>query len=272
MNYRHAFHAGNAADCLKHAVLVWVLRALARKDKPFFVLDTHAGVGRYDLDDVPARRTGEASRGIFRLLDDPPAALADYVRVVRGTGVYPGSPAIVAALLRPGDRAVACELHPEDAAALRSNFRGQAQVSVHLRDGYEAIGAFLPPPERRGLTLVDPPYEEADEYERLLAAMREAHRRFPPGVILAWYPIKHRAPVRALHAAIGAAGLRDVVAAELFLREPLDAARLNGSGLVVVNPPFRFEAAIAPVLAALLQRLGDREPGEGTALLRLADE
>ncbi len=272
MNYRHAYHAGNAADCLKHAVLVWVLRALARKEKPFFVLDTHAGVGRYDLDDVPARRTGEASRGIFRLLDDPPPALADYVDVVRAAGLYPGSPAIVAALLRPGDRAAACELHPEDAAALRQNFRGHAQISVHLRDGYEAIGAFLPPAERRGLTLIDPPYEETDEYERLLAGLREAHRRFASGIILAWYPIKHRAPVRALHAAIAGAGLRDVVAAELFLREPLDAARLNGSGLIVVNPPFRFEAEMAPILAALLGRLGDRELGEGTALMRLADE
>ena len=272
MNYRHAFHAGNAADCLKHAVLVWVLRALARKGKPFFVLDTHAGVGRYDLDDTPARRTGEAARGIFRLLDDPPAALADYVDVVRATGLYPGSPAIVAALLRPGDRAAACELHPEDAAELRRNFRADGQVSVHLRDGYEAIGAFLPPPERHGLTLIDPPYEAADEYEHLLAGLREAQRRFPSGVILAWYPIKHRAPVRALHAAIGGAGLRDVVACELFLREPLDAARLNGSGLIAVNPPFRFETEIPPVLDALLERLGDREPGEGTALLRLADE
>ena len=271
MNYRHAFHAGNAADCLKHAVLVWVLRALARKDKPFFVLDTHAGVGRYDLDDVPARRTGEASRGIFRLLDDPPAALADYVGVVRAAGLYPGSPAIVAELMRPGDRAVACELHPEDAAALRRHFRGQPQISVHLRDGYEAVRAFLPPPERRGLTLIDPPYEDPDEYARLLASLREAHRRFASGVILAWYPIKHRAPVRALHTALGGAGLPDVVAAELLLREPLDAARLNGSGLVVVNPPHRFEAEVAPILAALLDRLGDREPGEGTALLRLSD-
>ena len=127
-------------------------------------------------------------------------------------------------------------------------------------------------PIRRGLTLIDPPYEATDEYDGLLDALREAHRRFASGVILAWYPIKHRAPVRALHAAVAGAGLRDVVAAELLLREPLDAARLNGSGLIVVNPPFRFEAETAPILAALLDRLGNREPGEGTALLRLADE
>ncbi len=272
MNYRHAFHAGNEADCLKHAILVWLLRALARKPKPFFVLDTHAGTGRYDLHGEEATRTGEAARGILRLLADPPAALADYLGVVRSLTPYPGSPAIIAALLRPGDRAVACELHPEDHAALRRNLGHDPRIGVHLRDGYEAVGAFLPPPERRGLTLIDPPYEAADEYDRVIAALRTAQARFPGGTVAAWYPIKHRAPVRALHAAVRAAGLRDVVAAELWLREPLDPARLNGSGLLVRNPPYLFEAEIPPLLDALLHRLGNREPGEGTALIRLADE
>ena len=272
MNYRHAYHAGNAADCLKHAVLVWVLRALARKEKPFFVLDTHAGTGRYDLDDTPARRTGEAARGIFRLIDDPPAALADYVGVVQALGLYPGSPAIVAHLLRAGDRLAACELHPEDFAELRRNFGRNAQVGVHLRHGYEAVGAFLPPAERRGLTLIDPPYEAEDDYERLVAAIGMAHARFAGGVMLAWYPIKHLAPVRALHDALRATGIRDIVAVEVRQRTPLDAARLNGSGLIVVNPPFRFEAEMPAILAALLERLGDREPGEGTVLTRIADE
>ncbi len=272
MNYRHAYHAGNAADCLKHAVLVWVLRALARKDKPFFVLDTHAGLGRYDLDGLEARRTGEAARGIFRLLDQPPAALADYVGLVEALGLYPGSPAIIAALLRPGDRAVACELHPEEAAGLRRHFGREAQVAVHVRDGYEAIRAFLPPAERRGLTLIDPPYEATDEHGRVAEAVRAAAGRLAGGVVLAWYPVKHRAPVRALHDALRASGLRDVMAVELLLREPLDAARLNGSGLVVVNPPYRFEAEMPALLDALLQRLGDGEPGQGTALIKLADE
>ncbi len=277
MNYRHAFHAGNAADCLKHAVLVWVLRALARKPKPFFVLDTHAGIGAYDLEADPAQRTGEATRGILRLLENPPEPLADYVAFVRQIGLYPGSPALIAALLRrpvleAGDRAVACELHPEDHAQLRRHFGRNPQVAVHLRDGYEAIGAFLPPPERRGLTLIDPPYEATDEYDRLLAALKTAHTRFPTGITIAWYPIKHRAPVRALHDALRTSGIPDIVAAELHIREPLDPARLNGSGLIVVNPPFRFEAEIPPMLEALLGRLGDREAGEGTALIRLTDE
>ena len=272
MNYRHAYHAGNAADCLKHAVLVWVLRALARKEKPFFVLDTHAGSGRYDLAAHAAQRTGEAAGGIGRLLEDTPAPLADYVGLVRKLGLYPGSPALVAALLRAHDRAVCCELHGDDYAALRRNLRRDARISAHHRDGYAAVGAFLPPPERRGLTLIDPPYEQEGEYERVMAALRTAGTRFAGGTVLAWYPIKHRAPIRALHAAARAGGLRDLMAGELFLREPLDAARLNGSGLLVLNPPYQFEAGIPPILAALLGRLGSREPGEGTALIRLADE
>ena len=272
VNYRHAFHAGNAADCLKHAVLVWVLRALMRKDRPLFVLDTHAGIGRYDLDADPAQRTGEAAGGIRRLLAAPAAPLADYLGVVGQLGLYPGSPAIIAGLLRPGDRAAFCELHPEDHALLRRNVGRNPRMGVHLRDGYEAIGAFLPPAERRGLTLIDPPYEQPDEMERLVDAIATAQARFGPGVVLAWYPVKHRAPVRGLHTGLQARGLRDVVAVELLRREPVDAARLNGSGLIVVNPPYGFEAEIPPILAALLAGLGDREAGEGTALVRLCDE
>ena len=272
MNYRHAYHAGNAADCLKHAVLVWVLRALARKEKPFFVLDTHAGTGRYDLAADPAQRTGEAARGILRLLDDTPAPLVDYVRLVRELGLYPGSPSLIAALMRPTDRAVCCELHPDDHAALRRMLGRDPRIAVHHRDGYEAVGAFLPPAERRGLTLIDPPYEQDDEYDRVVGALRSAGARFAGGTVLAWYPIKHRAPVRALHDALRRSGLRDVLAIELLLREPLDAARLNGSGLVVLNSPYRFEVEAAPILAALLARLGTGEAGQGTALIRLADE
>ncbi|MBN9561956.1 MAG: 23S rRNA (adenine(2030)-N(6))-methyltransferase RlmJ [Alphaproteobacteria bacterium] len=272
MNYRHAFHAGNAGDCLKHALLVSMLRALARKDAAFAVLDTHAGAGRYDLASGPAERTGEWRSGIARLLDDPPEALRDYVETVRSLGLYPGSPALIRALLRPQDRLACCELHPEDAGELRRLFARDRQVAVHHRDGWEALGALLPPAERRGLVLIDPPYEAPGEFDRVVAGLRAAQAKFPTGVYAAWYPIKHRAPVRAFHAALRESGLRDIVAAELLLREPLDPARLNGSGLVVVNPPWRFEAEAEPILAALLDRLGEREPGEGTALARIADE
>ena len=253
-------------------MLVWVLRALARKEKPFFVLDTHAGAGRYDLTAEQARRTGEAEGGILKLLDDTPAPLVPYVDVVRGLGLYPGSPAIVAALLRPGDRAAFCELHPDDHADLRRLLGRDKRLGVHCRDGYEAVRAFLPPPERRGLTLIDPPYEQPDDYTRVVAGMAEAATRLPGGTVLAWYPVKHLAPVRALHEAVRAARLRNVLAGEFRARSPLDAARLNGSGLLVLNPPYLFEAEIPTILGALLDRLGTGEPGEAATLTRLTDE
>jgi 23S rRNA (adenine2030-N6)-methyltransferase len=272
MNYRHAFHAGNFADCMKHALLVWLLRGLFRKPAPVFVLDTHAGRGRYDLTAGPAERTGEWRAGIARLLDDPPPALADYVGLVRAEGLYPGSPVLIRALLREADRLACCELHPEDHAALKIEFGRDAQVAVHRRDAWEALGALLPPRERRALVLIDPPYEEPGEFGHLAAGLRAGWSRFRTGVFAAWYPIKHRAPVRAFHTALAESGIRDIVAAELWLREPLDPARLNGCGLVVINPPYGFEAGAVDILAALLGRLGEHEPGEGTAMIRLVDE
>ena len=273
MNYRHAFHAGNFADCMKHALLVWLLRALQRKQAGLFVLDTHAGAGRYDLATGPAERTGEWRAGIARLLDDPPEPLCDYVSLVRDCGLYPGSPVLIEALLRPQDRLTCCELHAEDHAALRATMTG-GTASVHHRDAWEALGGLLPPPGglRRALALIDPPYEAAEEFSRLAAGLLRGHARMATGVFAAWYPVKHRAPVRAFHTAIRESGLRDVLAAELWLREPLDPARLNGCGLLVVNPPFGFQAAAEPILAALLARLGTGEAGQGFAVERIADE
>jgi 23S rRNA (adenine2030-N6)-methyltransferase len=259
---------------MKHALLVWVLRALTRKPAPVFVLDTHAGTGAYALDG-PAGRTGEWRAGIARLMDDPPEPLRDYVELVRAAGSwprYPGSPALARAVLRPGDRLACCELHPEDAMTLRRRLARDPLVGVHHRDGWEALRGLLPPRERRGLVLIDPPFEAQDEFDRLVAGLRTGQARFRAGVFLAWYPVKHRAPVRRFHALMRDSGVRDIVAAELWLREPLDPARLNGCGLLVVNPPYRFAEAATPILAALLARLGNREPGEGTALERLADE
>jgi 23S rRNA (adenine2030-N6)-methyltransferase len=279
MNYRHAFHAGNFADCFKHALLVWMVRALTRKAAPIHVLDTHAGLGRYDLEDVPAQRTGEWRDGIGRLLAaaHPPEPLADYLRLVRELGLYPGSPALIRALLLPGDHLTGdhltcCELHPDDAAALRRAFAADRLVSVHRRDAWEALGALLPPKERRGLVLIDPPYEDTAECGKVVAGLVTAHARFSTAVLAAWYPIKHRLIPRALHDGVRAAGIRDVVAAELLLREPLDAARLNGCGLLVVNPPHPFEAAMPPLLDALLAGLSQGESGASARIIRIADE
>jgi 23S rRNA (adenine2030-N6)-methyltransferase len=272
MNYRHAFHAGNASDCVKHALLVLLLGALQRKPAPVFVLDTHAGPGATDLAGEEATRTGEWRAGIGRLLSDPPAALQSYVAMVSALGLYPGSPALLRHMLRPGDRLACCELHPEDYAALRRRFLADRQTAVHHRDAWEALGALLPPAERRGLVLIDPPYEAPDEFSRLVDGLRRGHGRFPSGVFAAWYPIKRRAQVRDFFSAIQASGIRDIVAAELWVRAPLNPARLNGSGLLVVNPPYRFEEQAAPILTALLDRLGDRDSGAGVAVTRLADE
>jgi 23S rRNA (adenine2030-N6)-methyltransferase len=269
VNYRHAFHAGNFADCMKHALLIWLLRALARKDSGFCVLDTHAGSGRYDLSGPQAERTGEWRDGIARLMEDPHArqnpAIADYVTTVAGLGLYPGSPRITRAMLRPQDRLVACELHPEEQLSLRRLFRADAQVAVHLRDGYEGLRAFLPPKERRGLVLIDPPFEELGEFDRLLAGLQEGVSRFPSGVFAAWYPIKYRARVRAFYLAVAESGLRDVVATEFMLRPPNEFDHLGGCGLLVINPPYRFEEDAAPMLSALVDSIG--EPGVSQAVV-----
>jgi 23S rRNA (adenine2030-N6)-methyltransferase len=272
VNYRHAFHAGNFADCMKHAVLVWLLRALMRKPVPLFVLDTHAGIGIYHLRSGPAERTGEWRQGIARLRDAPPSALAHCVALVEALGLYPGSPALIRALLRPDDRLACCELHPEDAEALRRHFAHDRQVAVHHRDAWEALGGLLPPAQRRGLVLIDPPFEDPQEFAALANGIAVGHRRFATGVFAAWYPIKHRAPSRKFLADLRETGIRDIVAAELCLRDPVDATRLNGCGMLVVNPPYRFEEEVSPILTTLLDRLGDREPGEAATLRRIADE
>lgn len=271
MNYRHAFHAGNFADCMKHALLVWLQAAMARKPAAVFFLDTHAGIGRYDLNSDAAQRTGEWHSGIA-LLTNPPESLADYVGLVREIGLYPGSPALIRARMRPQDRMACCELHPADSATLRRYFADDRQVSVHRRDAWEALGGLLPPAEKRALVLIDPPYEAADEFTQVARGLRLAAGRMGSAVLAAWYPVKHRLPPREFHLALRQSRLRDVVAVELFLRAPLDASRLNGCGLVVVNPPFGFEAAAEQILQDLLARLGTDEAGAGFSVERIADE
>lgn len=263
MNYRHAFHAGNHADCLKHALLVALIEALRRKEAPFAVADLHAGRGSYDLSGDEATRTGEWRSGIGRLLDDPPPALAGYVALVRRLGLYPGSPAIARALLRPQDRLVLNEKHPEECTALAAWAAGDPRITVRCGDAYALRGLVPPAGMKRGLVLFDPPYEAADEHERVAAAMRAAHRAAPTFMLAVWYPVKHLAPVRALRDALG--DLPKRVDAALHLRPPLDPARLNGSGLLVVNAPWQYDEQARAILEALRLRLAE-EAGAGIHL------
>ncbi|MCA3262463.1 MAG: 23S rRNA (adenine(2030)-N(6))-methyltransferase RlmJ [Telmatospirillum sp.] len=249
MNYRHAFHAGNFADLAKHAALGLLVRHLAEKPKGFCVLDTHAGLGEYDLLADAASRTGEWQGGIGRVFGagEPPASLAPYldaVNALNSDGVlrwYPGSPRLIKSLLRPQDRLIACELHPQDAATLQRTFARERGVEIRAQDGYQALASLWPPRERRGLALIDPPFERTDEFAALEEALRGAHRRFATGTLAAWYPIKGRAPVDAFLAAVGDGRIRRVSVAEFMRQPPDDPKRFNGSGLVIVNAPWQFD-------------------------------
>lgn len=261
MNYRHAYHAGNFADCMKHAILLVLLKSLARKPAGFCVLDTHAGCGQYDLSSEEAQKTGEWKSGIGRLLDSEDPALQDYLSAVRDLGLYPGSPALARHALRPQDQLVACELHPEDVRPLRRLFRDDPQVSIHHRNGYEALRALLPPKDlKRGLVLIDPPFEKLDDFTQCAEAISLIRNRFRAGIVAVWYPIKHRTPVRAFYNALKDAGIRDILACEFLLRPALDPSRLNGCGMLVVNAPFGFKEDAARVLNALKLGLATNDP------------
>lgn len=260
MNYRHAYHAGNFADVMKHAALVLALEHLKRKEKPFFVLDTHAGTGMTDLTGVEAQKTGEFRDGIARILGNaaPHEALAPYLAALKALGCegetparYPGSPLIARHLAREGDRLSFCELHPEDAAALRALFRRDGRVKVHECDGYGALKAMLPPRERRGLVLIDPPYEGRDEFERVEAALREAVRRFAGGTYMIWYPVKDPSVSGAFLDRLERDGPAKTLMAELHIRGSEDPSRLSGSGLVIVNPPWTFPETLTSLFAWL---------------------
>jgi 23S rRNA (adenine2030-N6)-methyltransferase len=271
VNYRHAYHAGNFADVVKHAVLALMVDRLKTKDTPFCVLDTHAGIGRYDLRAVPAQKTGEYKAGIGRLLDVPPRELPNdlkpylgAVRALNGAGGlrwYPGSPRLVRSLLRPQDQLILFELHPEDARALEALFARDRQVKVNQADGYIGLKAMLPPKERRGLVLIDPPFERRDEFETLMRGLHQAHRRWATGQYLVWYPIKDRAPVAAFHEALKTSGMARVLVAEFLLRPDDDAERLNGCGLVLINPPWKLDTTLAELLPALAHILGAEKGG-----------
>lgn len=258
MNYRHAYHAGNFADVLKHGVLAWVVRYLQQKEAPLSLIDTHAGAGVYDLTGVAAAKTSEAKGGILRIVSkDAPPALQPYLDVVRemnGDEIksYPGSPALMLALARENDRVFACELHPEDSEALRRSLGADPRLRVTTGDGYERLLTLVPPREKRGLVLIDPPFEEPDEFERLARAFIAAHRKWPTGTYVLWFPVKHPSELDRFQAELLSAGIKRLT---LVTFNVARAEGLSKTGLILCNAPFTFGSEWSATLAWLTEKL-----------------
>jgi 23S rRNA (adenine2030-N6)-methyltransferase len=276
VNYRHAYHAGNVCDVVKHATLALILLHLQKKDKGFTVLDTHAGCGQYDLTDPCALKTGEAESGVQKIWAGSAAAtpeLAPYLQVLRGLNPdgalrhYPGSPALARHMMRPQDTLIACELHPDDASLLRRHFHGDKQTQVHHRDGYGAPKAFLPALKERSLILIDPPFEQPDEFNALAQAAAAIHATLPQAIVALWYPIKERPTIWRFHEALIAAGLPKLLAAEFIFHPETRHDRLNGSGFVIVNPPWMIEAQLAALFPTLHALLETEEQGSVVRML-----
>ena len=272
MNYRHAFHAGNFADVVKHTILTRILAYLMKKDAAFRVLDTHAGLGVYDLFGDQAEKTGEWQDGIGRLIhvklpEDVAGLLAPYLDAVRAQNpdgnlrYYPGSPFIARHMLRPQDRLMGFELHPIDAQRLKENFAGDFQTRITQLDAWDIFGTHLPPKERRGLVLVDPPFEEKGEFTRMVQSLEKAHKRWPGGTYAFWYPIKEPAEADAYLKALKATGIPKILRIELTIRPPSEPPRLHGTGMIVVNPPYLLEEEMRVLLPVLAELLGDEARG-----------
>jgi 23S rRNA (adenine2030-N6)-methyltransferase len=267
VKYRHKYHAGNFADVLKHATLARIVVSLKTKDEAFRVVDTHAGAGLYDLSSIEAQKSGEWRDGIQRLVAAAPphpvaGLLAPYLDIVREMNPagriirYPGSPKLVRALLRPQDRLSAIELHPEEADALKALFDGDYQTRVTTLDGWLALGAHLPPRERRGLVLVDPPFEEEGEFDRLVDGLARAYGRWQGGSYCLWYPVMAGAPIDVFQAKVKALGIRSILCAELRVCGEEETSGLSGSGLILINPPNTLELELRQFLPVLQNILG----------------
>jgi len=258
MNYQHIYHAGNFADVAKHVALLYCLQALCRKDSSFFVLDTHAGRGFYDLQAAEAAKSGEAERGIQRLIVNALGAepLREYfaaIRARRGKRLprYPGSPALIARCLRPHDRALFVELMPAEARAIDRELESAGRISTQIDDGYAVLKAYLPPPERRGLVLMDPPYESIDELKAMVQAFADAYRRWPTGMFLMWYPIRSATQRTLVHARFEALKIPKMLFADLAIHPDDAGLGLAGSGVMLVNPPHGADEHLRDAYASI---------------------
>jgi 23S rRNA (adenine2030-N6)-methyltransferase len=275
MNYRHSYHAGNFADVLKHAVLALVIEYLKRKEAPFRVIDVHAGAGRYALTSTEAGKTGEWLGGIGRLLGADtrplPAQVArhlrPYLEAVRAENaagrleVYPGSPALALGLMRSQDTLVANELHPKELVHLKTAIGSDRRAKVMALDAWVALRSLLPPKERRGVVLIDPPFEEPRELDRMAVGLAQGLQRFATGIYLAWYPIKDLKPIARFHADLAALDIPKLLRVELLVQRPSDSERLNGCGLIVANPPYTLEGELSAILPELNRRLASASAG-----------
>jgi 23S rRNA (adenine2030-N6)-methyltransferase len=258
MNYKHIYHAGNFADVAKHVALLYCLDALKKKDAGFFVLDSHAGRGFYDLQAAEASKSGEAERGIQRLIqtrlgEEPLIPYFAAIRARRGKRLarYPGSPALIAGSLRPQDRAVFVELMPAEARAGAREIESAGRIRMEIEDGYAALKAFLPPEERRGLVLIDPPYESLDELKTMLQAFADAYRRWPSGIFLMWYPIRSASQRTMVHARFEALRIPKMLFADLAIHPDDAGVGLAGSGVMIVNPPYGADEHLQAAYAAI---------------------
>ncbi|WP_305987280.1 23S rRNA (adenine(2030)-N(6))-methyltransferase RlmJ [Roseibium sp. MMSF_3544] len=282
MNYRHAYHAGNIGDVLKHAVLSRLIEYFKRKDKAFRILDTHAGIGLYDLTSEETQKTGEWQEGIGKVLsaempEDVSELLAPWLSVVRALNpdgelkAYPGSPCLARDLVRKNDRLTLTELHPADFRALSDLFSGDFQVkTIHL-DGWLAMGSFLPPKEKRGFVLIDPAFEVTDEFDRMTSAVMKAWKKWAGGTYALWYPLKDARSVKRMHETFGDAGLKDVLTIELSVGKSGPDTRMLGSGMTLINPPFTLAGEMRTLLPWFCDVLR-QGPGAGWDVTQLIGE
>ncbi|OON38024.1 23S rRNA (adenine(2030)-N(6))-methyltransferase RlmJ [Izhakiella australiensis] len=263
LSYRHSFHAGNHADVLKHTVQSLIIEGLKEKEKPFLYLDTHAGAGRYQLSGEHAERTGEYLEGIARIWqqDDLPELLKPYIGAVRAFNqgstlrFYPGSPLIARHLLRSDDKLHLTELHSSDFPLLRNEFQKESRARVERADGYQQLKSRLPPPSRRGLILIDPPYELKSDYHAVVSGIHEGYKRFATGVFALWYPVVLRQQVKRMCNELQATGIRRILQIELAVRPDSDQRGMTASGMLVVNPPWRLEQQMKSLLPWLHEKL-----------------
>ncbi|WP_438462031.1 23S rRNA (adenine(2030)-N(6))-methyltransferase RlmJ [Marinomonas sp. PE14-40] len=264
LSYRHIYHAGNHADILKHLVVSQICHHLTAKESPFFYLDTHAGIGQYALDSQQAQMNKEFKTGISQLLElkKPPESIKRFLKIVKDMNpttnlkLYPGSPKVVEAYTRQKDKMHLCELHPKDYPTLAALFPNKRRANVEKGNGFAAVKAMLPPPQKRGLVLMDPPYEVKEDYKTVVKALVDGHQRFSHGTYAIWYPVLSRKQADGLINAVQRTKIRNTLLLELNIRDDNADKGMNGSGMIIVNPPWKLESEaqeFLPVLKALLQ-------------------